>query len=224
MVQKEFTFSDGTRIFYEELNGRFQRFIEYSYTQVEKEMMKKSPTMEKTLSSYIRKHKAGKYYYLNVLSGISALLDQDGRRQLYKKLKDVHDKIGIVEESDILNQEFVNLFGKYEGKTEIHGAAFFATIYLAMLDCEEWKKDHPDSMGKTLVLKSCEAVILNNVDYKVAAQMYIKKTRYASDDYRDDYYFNHESPYEKYNGYNDFDDDTIDIAFDGHPEATWNVD
>ena len=30
--------------------------------------------------------------------------------------------------------------------------------------------------------------------------------------------------YEKYGGYNGFSDDDIDIAFDGNPEATWNVD
>ena len=145
MVDKEYTFSDGTRIFNEKKNGRFQRFIEYSYTQEQIEMMKKSPNMEKVLSHYIsiRKYNAGKYYYLNVLWGISASLDQDGKIQLYKKLKDVHDKIGIVNESNILNHEFVSLFGKYYGLTEIHGAAFFATIYLAMLDCEEWKKDTP---------------------------------------------------------------------------------
>ena len=28
---------------------------------------------------------------------------------------------------------------------------------------------------------------------------------------------------EKYGGYNDFDDFTIDVAFDGDPKATWNV-
>ena len=30
--------------------------------------------------------------------------------------------------------------------------------------------------------------------------------------------------YEKYNGYNGWSDDVIDDAFDGDPEATWNVD
>jgi hypothetical protein len=30
--------------------------------------------------------------------------------------------------------------------------------------------------------------------------------------------------YEKYGGYNGYDDDTIDNAFEGNPEATWNVD
>lgn len=36
-----------------------------------------------------------------------------------------------------------------------------------------------------------------------------------------DYY---DTSYEKYGGYNDFDDDTIDTAFEGDPSATWNVD
>ncbi len=32
------------------------------------------------------------------------------------------------------------------------------------------------------------------------------------------------SSYEKYNGYNGYSDDVIDDAFEGDPEATWNVD
>lgn len=30
--------------------------------------------------------------------------------------------------------------------------------------------------------------------------------------------------YDEYGGYNGYDDETIDIVFDGDPEATWNVD
>ena len=30
--------------------------------------------------------------------------------------------------------------------------------------------------------------------------------------------------YEKYGGYNGYDDFTIDTVFEGDPEATWNVD
>lgn len=30
--------------------------------------------------------------------------------------------------------------------------------------------------------------------------------------------------YEEYGGYNGYDDFTIDAAFEGDPEATWNVD
>lgn len=38
-----------------------------------------------------------------------------------------------------------------------------------------------------------------------------------------EYDSNHPS-YSQYGGYNDFDDDTINSAFEGDPEATWNVD
>ena len=42
----------------------------------------------------------------------------------------------------------------------------------------------------------------------------------------DDSYTNEDSDlsYEKYGGYNGYDDDTIDYGFDGCPDATWNVD
>lgn len=33
-----------------------------------------------------------------------------------------------------------------------------------------------------------------------------------------------EPSYSKYGGYNGYDDDTIDSAFEGIPEATWNID
>ncbi|EHO67827.1 WG repeat-containing protein [Segatella maculosa] len=44
---------------------------------------------------------------------------------------------------------------------------------------------------------------------------------YAYDSYRDD---DDEGPYSKYGGYNGWDDNTIDEAFDGNPELTWNID
>lgn len=44
---------------------------------------------------------------------------------------------------------------------------------------------------------------------------------------REDYdfgYDDYKESYTKYGGYNDYSDDAIDSAFDGNPEATWNVD
>lgn len=39
------------------------------------------------------------------------------------------------------------------------------------------------------------------------------------------YYDDEDYPrYEKYGSYNGYDDDTIDDAFEGDPEATWNID
>lgn len=44
------------------------------------------------------------------------------------------------------------------------------------------------------------------------------------EDFSDNYYESEGRSYEKYGGYNGYDDDTIDYGFDGYPEATWNVD
>lgn len=44
---------------------------------------------------------------------------------------------------------------------------------------------------------------------------------YGYDSYRDD---DDEGHYSKYGGYNGWDDNTIDEAFDGNPELTWNID
>jgi hypothetical protein len=46
MVQKNFKFKDGTRIFYEETNGKVQRFIEYTLSPLEKEKIKKKPMLK----------------------------------------------------------------------------------------------------------------------------------------------------------------------------------
>ena len=56
---------------------------------------------------------------------------------------------------------------------------------------------------------------------KLKSESDFSHQRFAGDDDDDDSY---RPSYEKYNGYNDWDDDTIDNAFEGDPEATWNVD
>ena len=47
------------------------------------------------------------------------------------------------------------------------------------------------------------------------------QSRHGSYSY-DDYY--ETTSYSKYGGYNGFDYETIDSAFEGMPEATWNID
>ncbi len=45
------------------------------------------------------------------------------------------------------------------------------------------------------------------------------------DAYDDNESYDDDSPsYSKYGGYNGYDDDTIDSAFEGMPELTWNID
>lgn len=48
----------------------------------------------------------------------------------------------------------------------------------------------------------------------------VNSTPYHNYDNQDNY----EPSYSQYGGYNGFDDDTINSAFEGDPEATWNVD
>ena len=82
-----------------------------------------------------------------------------------------------------------------------------------MVDLEEGKKSSPNSLGKTMVLRSCEAVLLKGKDPRDAAVMFERKTRgtTSDDNFIEEFY----SRYEKYNGYNGYDDDTIDLGFDG---------
>lgn len=44
------------------------------------------------------------------------------------------------------------------------------------------------------------------------------------DEYGHEYYDDDERTYDKYNGIYGLDDDTIDSAFEGDPDAYWNID
>ena len=221
MIEKELTFKDGTRIFYENVNGRKQRFIEYSYTPSELRKVKEKPILKSIFDEKVRKYNAGKFYYLDVLYSIVCELNESQRNQLYAELKELHDKVCREYDPKVLGKGFLETFGKYWENNHAQCAAFFVTIYLAMLDLEDGKEQYPHSLGKTIVLRSCEAVILGGKDPKEAAVMFERKN-----DDAEDYCYSSEagSHFEQYNGYNGYDDDTIDIGFDGHPEATWNVD
>lgn len=224
MVKEEIKFKDGTRIFYEEENGRVHRFIEYSYTPQERILISKEPQLKSIIDKKVKKYNAGKYYYLNILYGIVYDLNENQRRQLYGELKALHDKIGREYDPAIKSKEFLSTFGKYWINNKAQCAAFFFTIYLAMLDLEQDKNNYPKPLGKTIVLKSCEAVILGGKAPEQAAVMFERKRKEIVDDYYYDSEVDSHSHYEKYNGYNGYDDDTIELGFDGFPEATWNVD
>lgn len=225
MIQKEVNFKDGTRIYYEKVNGILQRFIEYSYSPQEIEELRIKPFLKDIIENIDRKHNAGKYYYLKMLKGMTGSLSTEQKHQLAKELTTLHDKVGTEYDVSIV-REFPQIFGKYWKNNNAQCAAFFVTIYLAMLDLEENRKQHPNSLGKTMVLKSCIAVILDNKDPDEAAIMFTKKRKVddTNDNYDMDDSYMDDSRFEKYHGYNGFDDETIDDAFDGFPEATWNVD
>ena len=224
MIQKELNFKDGTRIFYEETNGRVQRFIEYALSPMEKEQIRKEIILESVFEPIARKYNAGKYYYLSILQNTVLKLDRSQKIQLYNDLKNLHDRTSAEFDFSILKNGFLDTFGKYWPGNEHQCASFFTLIYLAMIDLEQGKSIYPHSRGKTMVLKSCEAIILKGANYEDAARMFERQNDDVS---YNDWHGNYDVedfPYEKYHGYNGYDDDTIDEAFDGYPEATWNVD
>ena len=51
-----------------------------------------------------------------------------------------------------------------------------------------------------------------------------KNTSYSEDYFFDNYDDDYDNGYNKYGGYNGYDDNTIDEAFDGNPSLTWNCD
>lgn len=169
---------------------------------------------------------AGKYYYLAILSFFhddKPLADKsiDLITWIYEKTTRAYDSSvweHIVSScTGILHDEEV----------------FFFIIYLAMLDLEVGS-NYPFGSGKRMVYESCKAVLIDGKNYEEAAVMFSKHrpicNAYTSpdeDDANEDY-FNEWDKYgrsgEKYGWYNGYSDDVIDDAFDGCPEATWNVD
>ena len=226
MYKKEIKFSDGTRIFYEEENGFTHRFIEYAYSPQEIQKMKEKPFLKEQFDKQVRKFNANKYYYLLVLNSMHRKLDDEQNCILCNELGELCKNVGTEYDSNIVNKDFLHTFGKYWHGNEIQCAAFFVTIYLAMLDMEKKKQNNPTCGGKGKVLLDCTDVLMFGLSSDEIAIMSGKRNKNAFF-YDKDYYEDimaEESRYEKYNGYNGFDDDTIADAFDGFPEATWNVD
>lgn len=200
MIQQKLKWKDGSRIYYDkDLDNCVRRCVEFS--------------------SGHKVKNAGKYYYLKELERFRNNNNKDVIVSIYNDLKAIHAKVTSSYDHN-LEKELCNRFSKYGANTPV----FFSIIYLAMLDMEssgiksKWK-------GKDIVLKSCKAVMLDNMGYEEAAIMFQKKPLSAKEDYYEsDDTYNDWPSYEEYGGYNDYDDDTIDIAFEGDPTATWNVD
>ena len=230
MVKQEIKFSDGTRIFYEKENGFTHRFIEYAYTPEEKRLLqyiKDRPYIKEVLDKRVRKYNANKYYYLLVLNSMHRRLDYEPNCILCHELGQLCEKVGTEYDPNIVNKDFLHTFGKYWHGNEIQCAAFFATIYLAMLDMEKKKQHNPTCLGKGEVLLDCTNVLMDGLTSDDIAFMSGKRKKSVSY-YDEDYYEDlmaEESRYIKYEDNYGFDyDDTIADVFDGFPEAEWNTD
>lgn len=68
----------------------------------------------------------------------------------------------------------------------------------------------------------------SDIDFKSLNPSLPNKTQDHSQRFDNEDYYPYDEPgwgsYDEYGGYNGYDDYTIDSAFDGDPEATWNID
>ena len=86
--------------------------------------------------------------------------------------------------------------------------------------------------NEELVIPTTDSIPIvaeNATDYRKPAVLlsdYIPKEKisYSDNYYYDNYYDDYDNGYSKYGGYNGYDDQTIDDAFEGDPSLTWNVD
>lgn len=132
----------------------------------------------------------GKYYYLKQLSDFSndsSNVDKFLKilNWIYKHAQRHYDK------------EIVDTLVKYCPTVDTTPTApFFTIIYLAMLDLEIGSP-YPIGSGKSMVYKSCKAVLLHKCDYRTAANMFSKKVTSEDNNTGDFFYQNYEEHYER---------------------------
>ncbi len=124
---------------------------------------------------------------------------------------------------------FKSLVGLSESEFEILNGVFISPVMYKKGDSSEYNGRFITITQDDKIVASfnirIEGTLDNNYnlhgDARMKNESNYSNQRYVGDDDNDDSY----SPsYEKYNGYNGWDDDTIDNAFEGDPNATWNVD
>lgn len=156
MFQKEFNIN-GYQIYYKN-NHRYMKF------PVKKIKLQKGFLEFPTYPDM----NVGKYYYLNVLSGIAK------ESKYVPRSKDILDWIYYNTQRFYDNKIVEKLIELGLKLNDNSLAPFFTIIYLAMLDLEI-DSPYPIGSGKKIVYESCIAVLLKNYDVQTAANMFSKK-------------------------------------------------
>ena len=161
-------------------------------------------------------------YSLNLLWGV---VDQTGKEIISPK----YSKISQIRGNYLL---------VYKGKNSTHCNRMYEGIWAIMNMSEELIKEFASSyeaqsylqeLDKGEGVENCPNNTSTYYYYevpKVLLSEAIKRKENRSPVYYDDNQFDDDDggPYSKYGGYNGWDDNTIDEAFDGNPELTWNID
>ena len=159
-------------------------------------------------------------YSLNLLWGI---VDQAGKEIISPK----YSKISQIKGDYLL---------VYKGKNSTHCNRMYEGIWAIMNMSEELIKEfeydfeaqsYLRDLDKGEGVENCPNNTSTYYYYevpKVLLSEAIKRKETRSPVYYDNNQFDDDDPYRKYGGYNGWDDNTIDEAFDGNPELTWNID
>lgn len=96
-------------------------------------------------------------------------------------------------------------------------ASRYSIVHIYISNCyfDYSIKHSPDIFLKRLS-KTMKLSAFEPYDIILKEDTTVPEYNYSDDDDEPSYY--------KYGGYNGYDDDTIDSAFEGMPEATWNID
>ena len=149
VVQQELTFRDGSKISYATSpNGEVRRVIDYAAT-------KDKPAEHKD--------NAGKYYYLKTLKDFKEI-----GRDIYSELEYICSKTTAKFDMDL----YRDIYQRIEARGFFEQAeVFFCAIYLEMVDYEATKL-YEGRLSKEMVLVGCKAVLLDNVYFRKAANLY----------------------------------------------------
>ena len=156
----------------------------------------------------------------NETDGLYGLLDKDGKELLppkYTHISHFKGKYATICLGGVMNENYpYNYVGGKWGVIDNTGRFVKECEFDEEDILEEEKYDNERTENQSPFKEP--SVILSD---KIPEPKENNSYDYGYDSYRDD---DDEGPYSKYGGYNGWDDNTIDEAFDGNPELTWNID
>ena len=156
----------------------------------------------------------------NETDGLYGLLDKDGKELLppkYTHISHFKGKYATICLGGVMNENYpYNYVGGKWGVIDNTGRFVKECEFDEEDILEEEKYDNERTENQS-PFKEPSVILSDRIPKPKENNSY----DYGYDSYRDD---DDEGPYSKYGGYNGWDDNTIDEAFDGNPELTWNID
>lgn len=145
----------------------------------------------------------------------SAVVSNKNSKHKYVKICTTDNKVYF---SDLFS--FACLVGILPDQYQILKGAFISPQFFKKGDVSDFNGRFTVISEDDKIVASFNIRIKGSLDYNHNLYKNLEMKDFCNDDFDP----GDRPSYEKYNGYNGFDDQTIDDAFEGDPEATWNVD